>query len=73
MISLLHYYFTDRTDSGCGNRSRGCIQQGPVQAADGPGHAIWSQLNTDPVDCRSAPGENSGYAGWKLELYFSSV
>ena len=23
---------------------------------------------SDPVDCRSAPGKNSGYVAWKLEL-----
>ena len=72
MIPLFHYYFTDRTDSGCGDRSRRCIQQGPVQAADGPGHAVCSQLNNDPVDFRSAPGENSGcmqLGNWSSALH----
>ena len=50
-----------------------CLQQSPVQAADGPAHSVWSQPNTDPVGCRSAPGKNSGYAAWKLELCSSSA
>ena len=62
-----------RTNSGCDNRSRGCLQQSPVQAADGPAHPIWSQPNTDPMDWRSAPGKNSGYTAWKLQLCSSSV
>ena len=52
--------------SGCGNRSRGCIQQNPVQPADGPAHAVWRQPNTCPVDCGSAHGKNSGYATGNL-------
>ena len=62
-----------RINSGCGSRSQWCLQQSPVQAADGPAHAIWSQPNTDPVDCRSTSGKNSGYAAWKLELCSSSA
>ena len=57
----------DRRNSGCGNRFRGCLQQSPVQAADGPAQSTWSRPNTDP-----APGKNSGYAAWKLELFTSS-
>ena len=45
----------------------------PFKAADGSAHSVWSQPNTDPVGCRSAPGRNSGYAAWKLELCSSSV
>ena len=52
--------------SGCGNQSRGCIQQNPVQPADGPAHAVWRQPNTCPVDCGSAHGNNSGYATGNL-------
>ena len=62
----------ERTNSGCGNRSRGRLQQNPVQAADGPGHAIWSQLKTDPVYSRSAPLNNSGYAVWLVVTDFVS-
>ena len=29
----------ERTNSGCGNGSRGCMQQSPCQAADGPARA----------------------------------
>ena len=43
-----------------------------IQAADGPARTIWSQPNTDPVGCRSAPGKNSVYAAWKLEVCPSS-
>ena len=32
---------------------------------------IWCQAKADPADCRGAPGKNSGYANWKLELYSS--
>ena len=52
----------ERTNSGCGNRPPGCIQQSPVQAADGPAHAILSQPNIDQVECRSAHGKNDIYA-----------
>ena len=65
--------FQRKEETGCGNRSRGCLQQSPVQAADGPARVIWSQPNTDPVGCRSTPGKNSGYAAWKLELCSSSA
>ena len=58
--------------SGCGKQSQGCLQQGPVEAADGPAHELWSQPNTDLVDCRSSPGKNSGYAAWRLELCSST-
>ena len=61
------------TNSGCGNRSRGCLQQSPVQAVDGYAHAVWGLPNTDPVDCRSASGKNSCYAAWKLDLCSSSA
>ena len=44
-----------------------------IQAAAGPARTIWSQPNIDPVRCRSAPGKNSVYAGWKLELCPSSA
>ena len=44
-----------------------------IQAAEGPARTIWSQPNTDPVGCRSAPGKNSVYAAWKLELCPSSA
>ena len=44
-----------------------------IQAAEGPARTIWSQPNIDPVGCRSAPGKNSVYAGWKLELCPSSA
>ena len=63
----------ERAHAGCANRSRGRIQQGPVQAANGPARAIWSQPDTDPVDCRSAPGKNSGDAAGQLELCYSSA
>ena len=63
----------ERTNSGCGNHSQGCIQQSPVQAADGPVRSTWSQPNADPMGCRSAPGKNSGYAAWKPELCSSSA
>ena len=63
----------ERTSSGCGNRSRGCLQQSRVHAADGPAHSIWSQPNTDPVGCRSAPGKYSGYAAWKQEVCSSTA
>jgi len=53
--------------------SQGCIPQSPVQATDGPVHSTWSQPNTDPMGCRSAPGKNSGYAAWKPELCSSSA
>ena len=43
-----------------------------IQAAEGPAGTIWSQPNTDPVRCRSAPGKYSVYAGWKLEVCSSS-
>ena len=46
---FLQRILEERTNSGCGNHSEGCIQQSPVQAADGPAHSIWSQPNTDPV------------------------
>ena len=74
----LHLHMTCTKDfrgknSGCSNQSRGCLQQSPVQAANGPAHSVWSQPNTDPVGCRSAPGKNSGYAAWKLELCSSSA
>ena len=62
----------ERTNSGCGNQSRGRLQQNPVQAADGPGHAIWSQLKTDPVYSRSPPLNNSGYAVWLIVIDFVS-
>ena len=44
-----------------------------IQAAEGPARTIWSQPNTHLVGCRSAPGKNSGYAAWKLELCPSSA
>ena len=44
-----------------------------IQAADGPARTIWSQPNTDPVGYRSAPGKNSVYAAWKLEVCPSSA
>ena len=45
----------ERPNTGCGNQSRGRIQQGPVKdwSAEGPAHAIWSQPDTNPMDCRS--------------------
>ena len=63
----------ERTNSGCGIQSWRYLQQSPVQAADEPAYAIWNQPNTDPVDCSSAPGKNSGYAAWKLKLCSSSA
>ena len=65
----------ERTNTGCGNLSRGRIEQVPVQAANGPALAIilWSQPDTDPVDYRSAPGKISCDAAWKLELCYSSA
>ena len=72
-VNDVYERFQWKEQTGCGNRFRGCLRQSPVQAADGPAHPIWSQSNTDPVDCRSAPGKNSGYAAWKLELCSSSV
>ena len=44
----------------CGNRSRGRLQQNPVQTADRPARAIWSRHDIDPMGCRSAPGKSSG-------------
>ena len=61
------------TASWCGNWSRGRIQQNQVLAAERPTRAIWSQPNTDPVDCRSAPGKICGCATCKLELCSSSA
>ena len=71
----LHFHMIpeERTNSTRGNRSRGCLQNNPVQADDGPVHAIRSHPNSDPVDCRSAPGKNSGYAAWKLDLCSSAA
>ena len=34
----------ERTSSGCSNRSRGCLQQSPVQGADGPAHPVGVSL-----------------------------
>ena len=64
----MHLHITSTKDSRgknkrwlyCGNRPRGRLQQNPVQAADRPARAIWSQPDIDPVGCRSAPGKYSG-------------
>ena len=63
----------EKTNSGCGIQSQLYLQQSPVQAADEPVYAIWNQPTTDPVDCSSSPGKNSGYAAWKLKLCSSSA
>ena len=62
-LSVRKEYQFHWTDSGCGNRSRQCMQQCPVQAADGPARATWSRPDIDPE--RTV----SGYATWKLELF----
>ena len=64
----LHLHMTCTKDSRgknkrwlyCGNRSRGRLQQNPVQTADRPARAIWSRHDIDPMGCRSAPGKSSG-------------
>ena len=66
----LHLHMTYTKDSRGKNKQ--WLWQS-IQAAEGPARTIWSQPNTDPVGCRSAPGKNSVYAAWKLELCPSSA
>ena len=50
----------EKINGVCGNRSRGCMQQSSVQAADGPARIVWCQAKADPANCRGAPEKNSG-------------
>ena len=75
----LHLHMTYTKDSRRKNKQRlrqsisRMLTTESIQAAEGPARTIWNQPNIDPVRCRSAPGKNSVYAAWKLEVCPSSA
>ena len=75
----LHLHMTCTKDSRGKNKQWLCqsisrlLTTESIPAAEGPAYSLWSQPNTDPVGCRSAPGKNSDYAAWKLEVCPSSA